>query len=307
MASAQDEEEAPSTDARSAEPRDRRDFWDIDPPREKPEPGRSFGTERIWLNDEDEEDRYEFGNRTCKQPCGGGYMYRVWPSQLIRRPMSPFAGMLESRLVGEAELGAGHAGSPLRLAASFAYGLGDYRFAWDVRRWGIALETGRGVCIRGEDGRCERRFDQVSADGIYVIVSITRFEWLVKAGAATTESTPSARAASAAKILFDWCAVELDLLAQVPVRHFDTTPTVIVAPAQLQIRLQSYLAAYLMTGFRGEILSGQRDLTMPAAVGLLLGSRKFDVGMEWRYPRVRGTGQTWSERSLFMVLAFRYW
>jgi hypothetical protein len=51
----------------------------------------------------------------------------------------------------------------------------------------------------------------------------------------------------------------------------------------------------------------RKHLTMPAAAGLLLGSRRFDVGIEWRYPRARGTGQTWSERSLFKSLAFRYW
>ena len=109
------------------------------------------------------------------------------------------------------------------------------------------------------------------------------------------------------KVLFDWCAVQLELLAQVPVAQFDTVETIIAVPAQLQIRLQSHLAGYLTTGFRGVFLSGRKDLTMPAGAGLLLGSRWMDVGMEWRFPCVLGTDRTWDQRSLFVTVTLRYW
>ena len=61
-----------------------------------------------------------------------------WPAQLIYRPMSPWAGMFEGRAVGEVDLGAGHASSPLRFAGSLAYGLeGDERSLFII----LALHT----------------------------------------------------------------------------------------------------------------------------------------------------------------------
>jgi hypothetical protein len=221
-----------------------------------------------------------------------------WHSQLIYRPMSPWEGMFEGRGVGEVEFGSGHVGSPMRLTGSFAYGL--------FRHGDIVFETGQGLCEDAGDGRCERRFDQVSADGVYVIMSEPQFEWLARAGVAVSPGAPSVRAGGAAKTLFAPFAVQLDISAQVPVSDFDTVATLISVPAQLQIQVQSHLAMYLTTGFRCVFLSGHRDLTMPVGAGMIFGSRSFDVGLEWRYPRMRGTGRTWDERSLFVTVAIRY-
>jgi len=64
----------------------------------------------------------------------------------------------------------------------------------------------------------------------------------------------------------------------------------------------------LLSGYGGVLVSDQNaDVSIPAGAGLLLGSRWFDVGAEWRFPRMLGTGRTWNERSLFMTLALRYW
>jgi len=221
-----------------------------------------------------------------------------WHSQLIYRPMSPWEGMFEGRAVGEVDLGSSHVGSPMRLAVS----LGDGLF----HHGGIVFETGQGLCEDTGDGRCERRFDQVSADGVYVIMSEPQFEWLARAGVAVSPGAPSVRAGGAAKTLFAPFAVQLDISAQVPVSDFDTVATLISVPAQLQIQVQSHLAMYLTTGFRCVFLSGHRDLTMPVGAGMIFGSRSFDVGLEWRYPRMRGTGRTWDERSLFVTVAIRY-
>jgi hypothetical protein len=152
---------------------------------------------------------------------------------------------------------------------------------------------------------------QVSADAIYVVESRNNGEWLVKTGLATGPFAPfvlSLRAGGAVKALFGWYAVQIDILAQVPVNQRDSVPILFIIPTQLQIRLQDRLAAYLITGFRGVLASGQdADATIPAGVGLLLGSRWFDVGTEWRFPRMLGTGRTWNERSLFITAALRYW
>ena len=235
-----------------------------------------------------------------------------FPSQLIYRPMTPWAGRAELRTVGEVDVGNGHVGDPLRLAGSFAYGFGKSDDSYSrLVHWGIALDTERGLCVSSSDGRCERRFDQVSADAIYVVGSAIHAEWLVKTGLATGPFAPFAlglRAGGAVKLLFDWCAVQIDILAQVPVNHRDSVPILFVIPAQLQIQLQARLAAYLLTGYRGVLVSGQdADVTIPAGVGLLLGSRWFDVGAEWRFPRMLGTSRTWNERSLFITVALRYW
>jgi hypothetical protein len=105
--------------------------------------------------------------------------------------------------------------------------------------------------------------------------------WLVKTGLATGPFAPfalSMRAGGAVKALFGWCAVQIDILA------------------------------YFLTGYRGVLVSGQdADVTIPAGAGLLLGSRWFDLGAEWRFPRMLGTGRTWNERSLFITAVLRYW
>jgi len=263
---------------------------------------RSFGGVDRSSHDGEDEEPFE-GLR------GGMDYYRNWPSQLARRPMTPWAGMIEGRTLGEIDLGAGHAGSPLRLTGSLAYGLESDAF-WSLVHWGIAIEIGRGLCVDAGDGRCGRWLDQVSADAIYVIQSKPHFEWLVKAGLATGPFDPfalSLRTGGAAKTLFDWCALQLELLAQVPVNQRDTVPTTIVVPAQLQIRLESHLTGYLTTGFRGAFVSDHKDLTMPAGAGILLGSISSDIGVEWRFPRMVGTGRTWGERSLFIIVAVRDW
>jgi hypothetical protein len=203
----------------------------------------------------------------CRSRPGTDYRGRHrgrFPSQLIYRPMTPWAGRSELRTVGEVDVGTGHVGDPLRFAGSFAYGFGksDDRYSRLVH-WGIALDTGRGLCVSSSDGRCERRFDQVSADAIYVVGSASHAEWLVRTGLATGPFSPfvlSLRAGGAVKLLFDWCAVQIDILAQVPVDHRDSVPILFVIPTQLQIRLQARLAAYLLTGYRGVLVSRPPDI-----------------------------------------------
>jgi len=257
------------------------------------------------------------GHRSPDDPQGGhltghrgNLKYsRNWPAQLIYRPMSPWAGMFDGRAVGEVDLGAGHASSPLRFSGSLAYGLeGDAH--WRLIHWGIALDTGKGLCVNSRNARCERWLDQVSADVIYVVESNSDVEWLVKAGLATGPFAPfalSPRVGAAVKRLYDWCALQIEFLAQVPVNQRDTTPTIVALPMQLQIRLQSRVAAYLTASYREVFLPGHNDLTIPAGAGMLLGSRWLDIGAEWRFPRMLGFSRTWDERSLFIILALHYW
>jgi len=216
--------------------------------------------------------------------------------------MSPWAGLFEGRASAEFDLGAGRAGRPIHVAPTLAYGVD--------RDWGIVIDTRRGACVDGGDARCERRFDQVSVDAIFVIDSRWTFEWIAKAGLATGPFDPftlSLRAGAAAKALFDGFALQLDLLAQTPMNRAYLDPTMIVVPAQLQIRLASHLAGYFTVGFRGAFVSGHTDLTMPVGAGLLLGWSAFDVVAEWRFPRVVGTDRTWDERSLFVTVVVRGW
>ncbi len=231
-----------------------------------------------------------------------------FPTELILRPMTPWAGRVETRLVGEADLGAGHEGSPLRFSGSVAYGLGEDD--WNLVPWGIAVETGRGLCVHSVDGRCERRFDQVSADVIYVSESLQSSESLMKAGLAIGPFDPfvvNLRAGWAAKVLLGWCAVQVDILAQGPVNQRDSVPLLFATSAQLQMQLNEPVAAYLIAGFRGSVLmSGDHgDAAMPAGLGLLVGSRWFDVGAEWRFPRVLGTARSWNDQALLATVAFR--
>jgi hypothetical protein len=233
-----------------------------------------------------------------------------FPSELILRPMTPWAGRVETRLVGEADLGAGHAGSPLRFSGTVAYGLGEDDLK--LVPWGVAVETGRGLCVHSADGRCDRWFDQVSADVIYVSESREHSESLMKGGLAIGPFDPfvvNLRAGWAAKVLLGWCAVQVDILAQGPVNQRDSVPILFATSAQLQMRLNEPVAAYLIAGFRGSVLMAgdDGDAAVPVGVGLLIGSRWFDVGAEWRFPRVLGTARTWNDRALLVTVVFRNW
>jgi hypothetical protein len=237
-------------------------------------------------------------------------IYRHWPVQLIHRPMSPWTGMVEARAVGEVDLGAGHAGSPTRVGASLAYGLGGDDSGWSIAPWGVVLGVGRGLCRSAGDERCDRRLDQLNADVVYVVVSELAFEWLVKSGLALGPFEPAGfgfRAASAMKWLVRPFAVQVELFAQLPINQRDAVPLVTAAPLQLQLQLQRRLAMYLRSGYHGALLSGSNDVAIPAGAGLLLGARSIDVGAEWRFPRAWGTHPTLSDRILFVSAALRYW
>lgn len=235
---------------------------------------------------------------------------RNWPAQLVYRPMSPWSGLLEAKTVTELDLGANHAGSPIRLGASVAYGLDADDPYWRHPNWGVAVDIARGLCLDSGDDRCERRLDQIGADVVYVSQSRPDFEWLVRGGLATGPFSPftvGARVGLAAKLLFHWAALQIEPLVQIPVNQLDTVPTLVVVPVQLQIKLLDRLAATVTSGERALLLSGHEELTIPVGVGLLLGSNWGDVGVEWRFPRGLGHDRTWDERLLFVTLAVRAW
>lgn len=298
---AEDQESEDDSQIPASEPEDNTIHVDTSPPLH-PAVWRGFGAG--YRRFRDHGPAWNFGRRR-------GYVEieRYWPAQLVYRPMSPWSGMIEARTLGEADLGAGHAGSPLRLGATLAYGLGDDVRGWALAPWGFVLGVGRGLCVNSTDGRCDRRFDQVSADVVYVMVSSYHFEWLVKTGLALGPVEPTAyglRAAIAAKWLVDPIALQVDVTAEVPINQRDTIPIVTALPVQLQFQLQRRLAVYLLSGYRGALLSGTNDSAIPVGAGVLLGARSFDLGAEWRFPRVLGTRRTWDERSLFVTLALRY-
>lgn len=286
------------------EPEARDPMWNVHrdrPPPLHPAVWRHFGSER----QRHDPHAWNFGRRRGYVDLG-----RRWPAQLIYRPMSPWSGMIEGRAVGEVDLGAGHAGSPVRLGASLAYGLADDDARWDYVHWGFVLGVGRGLCVGSGDGRCERRFDQVSADVIYVLGSSSDFELLVKTGVAMGPFEPAAymfHAGGAGKWLADPVALQVEFFAQVPVNQRDTVPVVLALPVQLQVQLQRRLAMYLLSGYQGAVLSGTSDIAVPAGVGVLLGARSVDIGAEWRFPHALGTRRTWNDRSLFVTAALRYW
>ncbi len=229
----------------------------------------------------------------------------------IERPLVLDPGRCEAALVLESNESARRRFEPVSLAPDVHCGVAA-RLTVGVTHSARALslvDSGGGLCLRGEEGGCAHAYDGTAVDSLVHLrdggAAVAARARLV--AGSYSPFKPSLRVGALVRLRRGRAALVLDPHLAVGLANRDRgNRDQLNVPVRGQLLLGSRVLLAFGTGVRGELAVFRDAFAVPVAMGVELSTAPaWDLGLEVGFPRLLGPQNTFRERHVTLYVTYR--
>jgi hypothetical protein len=228
-----------------------------------------------------------------------------------RRPLLLAPGLCEASLVTEASFEIRRRFEPVSLAPDLHCGVLP-RLTVGVTHSARSLsliDSGGGLCLRGQDAGCPHRYDVVALDALTPFTdgdaAVAGRARLV--AASFSPFKPSLRLGALIRLRRGRAALVLDPHLVIGLANRDRgNRDQLNLPVRGQVQVTTRVVATLLTGVRGELATLGDAFAVPIGAGVEVSPRPaWDIGLEAGFPRLLGPLNTFRQRHLAFYVTYR--
>lgn len=256
----------------------------------------------------------------------GGYSKDSWPFEVVNRPLTLAAGMVEiggdSLRIGVSGGEAFDLGEPILLAPELRYGLSD-ELQLGVTHTFHTFFPPSGLCVSGEENKCPKIYNAIGAEAEYALTRGGNLDLSARAGITIGRFDPefALGATAGLEIRFRGGNVALivdpNLYIGIVERDTfpfgmadDTHPDYLFLPVTFQYQLDTQAALYLVSGLNTPLKDMGDFYQIPAGVGAVYAlNNRMDAGLELNFANVAGQDfgfvEKFDERYIIARIAIR--
>lgn len=250
-----------------------------------------------------------------------------WPLEVVNRPLTLAAGMVEiggdSVIVGVSGGEAGDPGQPIVLAPEVRYGVTGQLQIGVTHTNHFPFFPVAGLCVSGEENGCPKLYNAIGAEVEYALARGGSAELSARVGGSIGRFDPDraygATAGLEARLRSGSIAVVFDPNVYVGIIERDTFPIGMTGdshpdwlflPVHFQFQATAQAMLYLMSGLNTPLKDMGDFYQIPAGLGGTYAlSNRMDAGLELQF--VNAAGKTiepvekFDQRTLIARIAFR--
>jgi hypothetical protein len=227
------------------------------------------------------------------------------------RPLVLAPGHCQATLVVESNESVRRRFEPLSLAPDLHCGIWP-RVALGVTHSARSLslvDSGGGLCLRGEDGGCAALYDNTALDAlVHVRGGAAAFAARARLVAASyAPFRPSMRVGALARLRHGRVALLLDPHVVIGLANRDRgNRDQLNLPVRGQVQIGSRVLLSLQTGMRGELAVFGDAFAVPIGTGVEVSTAPaWDIGLEAAFPRLLGPQNTFKDRHVALYITYR--
>ncbi len=225
------------------------------------------------------------------------YTAETWPVELVRRPLTPAAGMWEIDALVNVNLTKGEIGKPISLAPGIFRGITD--------RVALGIAHIRGLCVSGAENNCPYIYNDMGV--LLRWAALRQGPWeIVLRGGFQAEFQPAFRADAVVRVTARWrmgrFALAAEPFANVALTDREDSPltgpgnsTFIGVSGRPEAQITRRVAAYGLVKLFGAVNDWERTYFIYSGLGALVGLGRFDVGAQVVFSALLGPNERASE------------
>lgn len=229
----------------------------------------------------------------------------------IRRPVVLPPAMCEGTAVVEANMGPRRGFEPFSVAPDIHCGVAP-RFMLGITHSARSLsqvDSGSGLCLRGEEAGCPRLYDGAALDAL---ASLAEGDEAIAArlrlvAASFSPAKPSLRLGALVRLRRGPAALLFDPHLALGLANRDRgNRDQLSFPMRAQLQPGARVMVSALSGVRGELATFADAFAIPFGVGVEVSPLpKWDVGFEATFPRLLGPQNTFRQRHLAFYFTYR--
>ena len=260
------------------------------------------------------------------QPAGAQEGTASWPLEVVNRPLTLAAGMVEiggdSVIVGVSG-GEADPGQPIVLAPELRYGVSGQLQIGVTHTNHFPFFPVAGLCVSGEENGCPKLYNAIGAEVEYALARGGSAELSARVGGTVGRFDPDlalgATAGLEARVRSGSIAVVVDPNVYIGIIERDTFPIGMAGdshpdwlflPVHLQLQATAQAMLYVMSGLNTPLEDMGDFYQIPAGLGGTYAfSNRMDAGLELQIVNAAGKDlgpvEKFDQRTLIARIAFR--
>jgi hypothetical protein len=211
------------------------------------------------------------------------YTAETWPTELVRRPLTPAEGMWEIDALANVNLTKGEIGEPISLAPGVVYGI--------TNRLAFGLEHVQGLCLSGVESACPYIYNDAAVTLRWSALRQGPWEIALRGGFAA-QFEPAFRADAVLRMQARWRRGRVALTAEpfvnVGLTDRDVNRTLVGVSGRPEVQVTHRLAVYGLVKLFGVVDDFGATYLIHSGLGGLVGLGSFDLGGQVVFPALLG-------------------